>query len=628
MVLVHFVQEPSFYHFSNLMDFDNTTKEYVRWLKENCATFSKVRFHGGSTYAISKILPNESFAIIPFRLAITHKTAKNHLPYLSSLSCRAALAIFLVHERLKDSDSFYHPYVNVLPKFIPTPLSYNDREMEWLRGTNLDGGTKDRKGLLKREYEQILSAIEDEGFRSKLTWDLYLWACNVISSRCFPNKLIDPDGEEQNEALFPLADSFNHRPRQRVTWKVQDGNSLHLITEDEIEIGEQIFNNYGTKSNEELLIGYGFCIPDNPDDWVAIKVNFTQDPLRDQKLAVLSQLGLTELTHFIRKDSIPSNLFAQLRILAMNSEEIKIFQKATVKIPVEDEIFDVTRSESNLMSGDPEIFGYRCEIAMLEIFSSFLRKKLELIIDRDDEFWDREKEEGLSVEGLDKLRNTKIYIDGQKEILKSTLETLAFREIGVLESACQNYRDERISFSFASNHVILNYQNLREPSDAYLDGNSDLFVTKMKSLESVMITVRQVMLDDEFSKAMREIFDEESLMEEEDVVLMLYLICEGERVTRNKKSKWKFFMEVVKEYKDISISQDEEKIQEISELYNDLNSLISSSPRCSKIFTESMFNVNRLIWATSIFERCCVNYFDQDGKASVGILPFVIKNEV
>ncbi|CAG8465955.1 17519_t:CDS:2 [Acaulospora colombiana] len=475
-----------------------------------------------------------------------------------------------------------------------------DREMEWLKGTNLDGGTKDRKEMLEREYEQVLGVVEDEEFRHELTWELYLWACNVISSRCFPNKLIEPDEVELNEALFPLADSLNHRPRQRITWKVQGRSALHLITEDGIEAGEQVFNNYGTKSNEELLIGYGFCIPDNPDDWVAIKVNFTQDPLRDQKLAVLSQLGISELTHFIKKNIIPPDLFAQLGVLAMNANEIKIFQQMSEKASIKE-----------------KIFGYRCEIAMLELFSLFLRKKFELIKDRDDEFWNDEGE-GLSTEGLSKLGNAKIYIDGQREILETALRTIASREIWVLENASRDFRDGRINLVFILGDNVANVV-VREPLNAHINRDSNLDATKMELLDSIMITFKIVMLDDEFSEAMREVFDGESLMEEEDVVLMLYLICESKRVERSQKSRWKLFIETIREYEDTSISQ--EKIEEIVELYNDLNSSILSSSKCSKMFTKDVFNVNRLIWATSIFENCCVNYYDREGRACVGILP-------
>lgn len=34
----------------------------------------------------------------------------------------------------------------------------------------------------------------------------------------------------------------------------------------------EIFNNYGPKPNSELILGYGFSLPDNPDDTIVLKI--------------------------------------------------------------------------------------------------------------------------------------------------------------------------------------------------------------------------------------------------------------------------------------------------------------------------------------------------------------------
>jgi hypothetical protein len=38
---------------------------------------------------------------------------------------------------------------------------------------------------------------------------------------------------------------------------------------------EEVFNNYGPKSNDELILGYGFSLPDNPDDKMALQIGGT-----------------------------------------------------------------------------------------------------------------------------------------------------------------------------------------------------------------------------------------------------------------------------------------------------------------------------------------------------------------
>lgn len=41
--------------------------------------------------------------------------------------------------------------------------------------------------------------------------------------------------------------------------------------------GSEIFNNYGAKPNSELLLGYGFTLPANPEDTILLKIGGTRD---------------------------------------------------------------------------------------------------------------------------------------------------------------------------------------------------------------------------------------------------------------------------------------------------------------------------------------------------------------
>ncbi|KAF2401001.1 hypothetical protein EJ06DRAFT_416126 [Trichodelitschia bisporula] len=52
-----------------------------------------------------------------------------------------------------------------------------------------------------------------------------------------------------------------------------NGGSFSLSLTESAQRGEEICNNYAPKGNEELLMGYGFCIMDNPCDQVAISLS-------------------------------------------------------------------------------------------------------------------------------------------------------------------------------------------------------------------------------------------------------------------------------------------------------------------------------------------------------------------
>jgi len=77
-----------------------------------------------------------------------------------------------------------------------------------------------------------------------------------------PNKIAGTLG-----VMFPLYDMLDHRPGHRITWEA-GGGGIRFRCVGGIRAGEQIYNNYGPKGNQELLFTYGFAIEGNPLDSV------------------------------------------------------------------------------------------------------------------------------------------------------------------------------------------------------------------------------------------------------------------------------------------------------------------------------------------------------------------------
>lgn len=127
--------------------------------------------------------------------------------------------------------------------------------------------------------------------------DLFRWAITMFTSRSFSSRSITPqdskywttyktgpDGRRQTvlmdmshvpsedldfSVLFPVMDAGNHHHSSPVDWTFDPGR-FSLACCKAIEAGQEVFNNYGPKSNDELLIGYGFCMADNPNDTVLL----------------------------------------------------------------------------------------------------------------------------------------------------------------------------------------------------------------------------------------------------------------------------------------------------------------------------------------------------------------------
>lgn len=73
--------------------------------------------------------------------------------------------------------------------------------------------------------------------------------------------------------LLPALDMLNHHHDAAMLWR-NDSNRLAFVTPRALSSGTQVYNNYGAKGNEELLAGYGFCLPDNPHDTLALQLRW------------------------------------------------------------------------------------------------------------------------------------------------------------------------------------------------------------------------------------------------------------------------------------------------------------------------------------------------------------------
>lgn len=72
--------------------------------------------------------------------------------------------------------------------------------------------------------------------------------------------------------LFPVLDALDHKYSAQVTLLTDDNGGESVLTNHDIAEGEIIYTNYGPKSNESLLMGYGFAIEGNPFDTVALRL--------------------------------------------------------------------------------------------------------------------------------------------------------------------------------------------------------------------------------------------------------------------------------------------------------------------------------------------------------------------
>lgn len=199
--------------------------------------------------------------------------------YLADRVDKSVLGHFvLMEQRLLAERSFWFPYIDMLPteSELSTPLYFDERDLEWLQGTNMHlspgkSAIENRREAHRREWTAAVAALEQSNHLgvSQFTFELYLWAATIFTSRSFSFSAAFGIPGDGFSILYPGIDILNHSPEAKVSWDFSSGD-FALSTRASVEKGAEVFNNYAPKGNEELLMGYGFAIGNNPTDTVRI----------------------------------------------------------------------------------------------------------------------------------------------------------------------------------------------------------------------------------------------------------------------------------------------------------------------------------------------------------------------
>ncbi|SCV67674.1 BQ2448_5285 [Microbotryum intermedium] len=402
---------------------------------------------GTSVYTTSTLTPGTSTVTCPFSLAITPASSRTALATCISspaLTDHQATCLYLVLHRIDPTarpqvvELLHQPYVDTLPTSFNTPLWWTQAEADLLRGTNLHGAIVDRSTSWKAEWSNLIDLLPETS-KAQVTWDLYLWACSIISSRAFPSSLITgPSTPDSDPVLFPGVDTLNHAYATRITWSsdVQHPThpSLSLILESQIEQSKQVFNSYGPKTNEEWLLGYGFVPEENPSDLLVLALSKPPPSVTTTTLlTTLETMGLDKhWRHSVpRSGVLPNDLMDQVRWITAGTWP-------------NTEIGGMRLEEMN--EGGRDVFlGFEVEFEAIHLLGSMVRSKMEIMMAYVNEEEEEEEEEKSWEDVKEERREmARRYRTGQLEILQAVDEHLE-KLMEALEE-----RAKKDGFDFAS----------------------------------------------------------------------------------------------------------------------------------------------------------------------------------
>ncbi|GIL44630.1 hypothetical protein Vafri_2153 [Volvox africanus] len=286
---------------------------------------------------------------------------------------RTAVMVYLLIERLRGNESRFAPWIRALPRTFDVPIVYTDQELAELRGTALHRATAAVIKRLQETWSRLeapLGAVARELGLPTPRWEDWIWAYCVFWSR--GQSLPVPEsgsassalvGHSSNgsdkipiqilEGLVPGLDFCNHRltPSPQCWWEVvaperpkagvelgaiasssstcvpgSRGSStpiaaasphptgptvrLQLHSGVHLRGGEEVYISYGDKSNEELLMLYGFALEDNPHDhlmlFCPLPPRAEWDDVMYARMELLQAYGLRPQFFLPHPDQAPS----------------------------------------------------------------------------------------------------------------------------------------------------------------------------------------------------------------------------------------------------------------------------------------------------------------------------------
>lgn len=285
-----------------------------------------------------------------------------------------------------------------------------------------------------------------------------LWAATIFTSRAFVSTHILPN-QETLPILFPVVDILNHAVGAKVEWDFEPHKSFTLKCLDGIacEPGQELFNNYAPKQNDELLLGYGFCLENNAIEQFPLRLAFP--PMLRQ---YATEAGLLEA------DSVPFGMPPDFLLTDANTEQHFLRAK--------DHPFGRYQNNVPTFRGIPPyivhfffvqaIMRLEQDVRFVNMEEPGVRITLQVLVLLHQALQQRCKSLPLQlgkIPGNDKQRYAKIYRDGQAKIIHSVQEELkvAIDRIRVLPNEMPPFRTALISI-----HDCINALDAVSPHEA------------------------------------------------------------------------------------------------------------------------------------------------------------------
>lgn len=267
--------------------------------------------------------------------------------FLTTLPPHIIGRFYLIQQYLLGSKSFWSPYIQTLPQpqalnSWSLPPFWTEDDATFLEGTNAGVAIEEIRSNLKNEFKKARKILKEANFPGwqDYTRLLYNWSYSMFTSRSFrPSTIISDQvresvlpsncGIDDFSILLPVFDLANHSLLAKVQWDTRTrADACLLRCHDMYKPGDQIFNNYGKKTNSELFLAYGFVIPETDilhNDYIHLRKRRAADSTSDKaQLAGNSSTQAVDFLISLRPMAHPSSFVGRARQRVAQSPDFPI----------------------------------------------------------------------------------------------------------------------------------------------------------------------------------------------------------------------------------------------------------------------------------------------------------------
>ena len=298
--------------------------------RTNAIHISDCKDQGHGIMATLNVSQDQEVAFVPprlifsiFNLISSSNSENNELARLLPRSDDAVIASLLL-ESWRGKESFYYPYLRILPTYVASLIHYSIEELSELQDSEFKTDILTSQSEARRNYLNLISSVEQflpTGAMKSISYDRYIWGTTIINSRGL--RL------HGNLYLAPLADMFNYAPhtvkrkndngifflehhrlsdaphndRKNVVnssdvydikeEKKKVGQSLTIYADRSTTVGNQLYEDYGDNNDKIYLQYHGFVPSVNPFRCIVLNGPVLSSTASSSLLELLSRLQLS-----------------------------------------------------------------------------------------------------------------------------------------------------------------------------------------------------------------------------------------------------------------------------------------------------------------------------------------------